>query len=230
MIGIIIAMKDEISNVNALAKDISVFESNIFKYYIFNKGDKTFVLTFSGIGKANAASCVTELINSFSISKVINIGSCGACDKSLSIFDIVFLENTYYLDVDASMFGYEIGQIPQEKPFFESKNNFEKTIKTIMNENGFNFFELNGATADSFIHRENICNFNKNILQKVSCIDMESTAISQISFKKNIETCFIKVISDNLYSEKKSNEEFRENIKKISNLITDIINIITNNL
>lgn len=230
MTGIIFAMKDEISTLKKISKNISTFDSGFFKYFLFSKDNKEFVATFCGIGKANAAACTIDMIKTFSVKNILNIGTCGSCDINLDIFGVAVLKNNYYLDVDATAFGYEKGQVPQEKPFFSCENSFSDKVKNILKNNEINFLEVNGGTADSFIDLNNFKKIDKSLLKKVSCIDMESTAINQIASKKKVNTCFIKLISDSFYSQKKSEEEFKENLKKIALQTTNILNLITSEI
>ena len=51
---------------------------------------------------------------------IINTGSAGALDDSLSVGDILISNNVMYHDADATAFGYDIGQIPQMPAQFEA--------------------------------------------------------------------------------------------------------------
>ena len=230
MTGLIFAMKEEISSIKKLTTNISVFESCFFKYFVFSFNNKEFVATFSGIGKANAAACCLDMIKTFSVKNIINIGSCGSCDVNLNIFDVVVVDKNYYLDVDATAFGYEHGQVPQEKPFFENNNSLNNKVKKILNENNIDFKSLNAGTSDSFIDHSNFKKINKLLFKKISCIDMESAAINQIASKNKTNCCFIKIISDSLYNSKKSTEEFNKNIKKIGKISQNITKILLEKL
>lgn len=230
MIGIIFAMKEEISTLKKISKNISTFESGFFKYFLFSKNDKEFVVAFCGIGKANAAACTIDMIKTFSVDKILNIGSCGSCDINLNIFDIAIIKNNYYLDVDVTAFGYEIGQVPHEKPFFSCENSFSDSIKNIFKNNNIDFQEVNSGTADSFIDLNNFKKIEKSLFKKVSCIDMESAAINQIASKKKVESCFIKLISDSFYTQNKSPNEFKENLKKIASKTSSLLSLIIENI
>lgn len=230
MIGIIFAMKEEMTMLKKISKNISTFNSQFYKYFIFSINNTEFVATFSGIGKANAAACTVDLIKTFSVKKILNIGACGTSDVQLNLLDVVVLKNTYYLDVDATGFGYEMGQVPQEKPFYSCENSFSKKVKNILEKHEIKYFELNGGTADSFISLNNFKKFNKDMLKKVSTIDMESNAINQIASKNKVDTCFIKVISDSLYRSENNEVDFKENLKKINLIIFQILTNIVNNI
>lgn len=223
MIGLIFAMEDEIKALKKIVANISTFHSGFFKYFIFQVNNNEYVATFSGIGKANASACVIDMVKTFSIKKILNIGSCGSCDMNLNVFDVVLVEKNYYLDVDATAFGYEYGQVPKEKPFYEANNIFSDEIEKMLNKNNIIYKKKNCGTADSFISLNNYKKIDKTLLKKVSCIDMESTAIAQICHKNDVSYCFLKVISDSLFTSNKSNDEFKTNMKKVSNICTNLL-------
>ncbi|SLE01063.1 bifunctional Mta/Sah nucleosidase Mtn [Mycobacteroides abscessus subsp. massiliense] len=53
------------------------------------------------------------LLEKFNPEVVINTGSAGALDQTLSIGDILVSNHVLYHDANATAFGYEFGQIPQ---------------------------------------------------------------------------------------------------------------------
>ncbi|MDE5949598.1 MAG: 5'-methylthioadenosine/S-adenosylhomocysteine nucleosidase [Malacoplasma sp.] len=227
MIGFIFAMESEITAVKDINKDIKVYQTDFFKYYLFSQNNQDFVFVFSGIGKANAAAATLEIIKTFSLKKIINIGICGTNKNHLKSNDILILSRNYYLDVDATFFDYEYGQIPKEKPYFENNNELTNSIKSIFDELKIDFIECYGATADSFININNYNQYNKNLFDLVSCLDMEATAIKQIASKTNVQTCFIKIISDNVLVPKNGYEESKKNWPLI---VTKIIGILTDKI
>ncbi len=223
MIGLIFALKEEISSIKKLSSDIKTYQSNFFKYFIFQVNGKEYVATYCGVGKANAAACTADMINSFSVKKILNIGSCGSKDMNVNIFDIVLVNRNYYIDVDATIFGYDYGQIPQEPTCYENNNSFAKAIKNILDKNDVKYFYANCGTSDSFVDVNNYKKINKDLFKKISCIDMEAAAINQIATKSKVECCFIKIISDSLFNDMRSDEEFDKNIKKIGNMTVEIL-------
>ncbi|MDE5545322.1 MAG: 5'-methylthioadenosine/S-adenosylhomocysteine nucleosidase, partial [Malacoplasma sp.] len=210
MIGFIFAMENEITSVKDINKNIKVYQTDFFKYYLFSQNNQDFVFVFSGIGKANAACATLEIIKTFSLKKIINIGICGTNKKHLKPNDILVLRRNYYLDVDATFFGYKPGQIPKEKPYFENNNELTNSVKLIFNEQKIDFIECYGASSDSFININNFNKFDNNLFNLVSCLEMEATAIKQVANKANVETCFIKVISDNVLENESSYEKTKD--------------------
>lgn len=226
MNGIIIAMRDEITSISELCDDVKVYETNFFKYYIFNKNNKNFVLVFSGIGKTNSSACTVDLIKTFKVENILNIGVCGTNSSEYEKNSVVLLSRNYYLDVDVTEFGYKPGQVPKEPEYFENENKFNETIKSILKANEITFKQAYGATLDSFINLNNIDNFDSQLFETVSCFDMESCAIKHVASKAKVNTSFIKIISDNILA--KTNE-YNETKDVWPTTVTNILKLIINN-
>src|SRR5690606_31837433 len=75
--------------------------------------DKDVILLKSGIGKVNAAMSTTILLEKYQPDVVINTGSAGGYDENLDVGAIVISDEVRHHDVDATIFGYEMGQVPQ---------------------------------------------------------------------------------------------------------------------
>lgn len=227
MIGFIFSMESEITSVKDINKNIKVYQTDFYKYYLFTSNNQDFVFTFSGIGKSNAAAATLEIIKTFSLKKLINVGICGTNKSNIKTNDILILLRNYYLDVDATFFNYEYGQIPKEKPYFDNNNELTNLIKSIFKSEKVDFIECYGGTADSFVSIYNFKQFNPDLFRLVSSIDMEATAIKQIASKASVETCFIKVVSDSvLFSE----NHYEKNKNIWPSTVTKIVNLLTNKI
>ncbi|MEX5941702.1 5'-methylthioadenosine/S-adenosylhomocysteine nucleosidase [Mammaliicoccus sciuri] len=93
---------------------------HVYFSYKGNIEDKQVVLAQSGIGKVNAAITATLLINEFKPDLIINTGSAGSVDSELNIGDIIISNKVYYHDVNATAFGYKLGQVPSMPEFYET--------------------------------------------------------------------------------------------------------------
>lgn len=91
------------------------------------------------------------LIEKFNPEVVINTGSAGALDQTLSIGDILVSNHVLYHDANATAFGYEYGQIPQmPKTYTTDPTLLKKTMHVLEQQ------QLNGkvgmiVSGDSFI-------------------------------------------------------------------------------
>ena len=117
MIGIIGAMEDEVAQ---LKKNMEIEETTEVASLSFCRGKlsgREVVVVRSGIGKVNAAICTQILVDQFHVDVIINTGIAGSLDAEIDIGDIVISTDAVEHDMDASIFGDPIGQIPQMDTF-----------------------------------------------------------------------------------------------------------------
>lgn len=151
MIGIIGAMEEEVTILKRKLNDMNEINIAHVKFYVGKLNHKEVVLTQSGIGKVNASISTTLLIEKFNPEVVINTGSAGALDQTLSIGDILVSNHVLYHDANATAFGYEYGQIPQmPKTYTTDPTLLKKTMHVLEQQ------QLNGkvgmiVSGDSFI-------------------------------------------------------------------------------
>ena len=134
MIGIIGAMEEEVAILKDKLTDMNEISVAHVKFYRGKLNSKEVVLTQSGIGKVNAAISTTLLIEKFNPNLIINTGSAGALDESLSVGDMLISNDVVYHDVDATAFGYKQGQIPQMPLEFKSDQELLKSVETVINK------------------------------------------------------------------------------------------------
>jgi nucleoside phosphorylase len=76
------------------------------------------------------------------------------------------------------------------------------------------------ATGETFINAKNISKYS---MQNIAAVEMEAAAISQICFKNKISFFAVKIVSDNIMIEDKSEKQWTDNINSIGSLIIKII-------
>lgn len=226
MIGIIVALEDELNSYKTLTEKFNIHISQNQKFYIFYQNDNMFVLTFSGVGKVNAAYSAFNMIKTFNIKKIINIGSCGSFKKDIKINDTIIVDKFYYLDVDATAFGYQLGQVPKEKPFYFFNNNLKHEIISCFDKNDINYINSNIGTSDSFINQNNFSNLYNANFDLISCFDMEATSIAQICDKNEVDFVAIKNVSDNILDSISNSDQFHNHLKQVAIKLTNIIKLI----
>jgi len=221
-IGIIGAMTEEIS---LLKNRLQLNKEEQYQNKTYYTGillGKNIVLTQCGIGKVNAALVTQTLISKYSVDIVINLGLAGALAEDLNIGNIVVSSDLVYHDVDATGFGYDLGQIPGDTPTFFSSD--EKLVN-IASQNA-EVFVGRIATGDQFVgdilQKEKIReNFN------ALCVEMEGAAIAHTCHLNNIPFVVIRSISDRASGG--AFEEFKQNItiavENSTKIVEDIIKI-----
>ena len=96
---------------------------------------KEVIVVKSGIGKVNAAVCTQILVDDFKADAVINTGIAGSLKAEINIGDIVVSTDLLYHDMDATNFGYPLGQIPQMDVFaFEADEKLADLAKKACEE------------------------------------------------------------------------------------------------
>ncbi|MFC6402727.1 5'-methylthioadenosine/adenosylhomocysteine nucleosidase [Mammaliicoccus sciuri] len=211
MIGIIGAMEEE---VEILKSSIENRETIQIAHVIFYKGnieDKQVVLAQSGIGKVNAAITATLLINEFKPDLIINTGSAGSVDRELNIGDIIISNKVYYHDVNATAFGYKLGQVPSMPEFYETDSKLIDLAKSSIEQLDLNGIVGEVATGDSFIGSIDQRKVIKSNFPTASVVEMEAGAIAQTCYQYNVPIIVTRAVSD--LADKESDVTFEEFLK-----------------
>lgn len=111
-IGIIGAMAQEVEILRNLMVEPKVTEFANCKIFEGKINNTRVALLQSGIGKVAAAIGTTLLIQLTQPDIIINTGSAGGLDPNLNVGDILISTEVRHYDVDVTLFGYEMGQLP----------------------------------------------------------------------------------------------------------------------
>jgi adenosylhomocysteine nucleosidase len=71
------------------------------------------VVVHTGIGTTNAAAAAQFAVDRFAPGRIVNMGLVGCLDERIGIGSVHSVETCAFFDVDATVFGYKIGQIPR---------------------------------------------------------------------------------------------------------------------
>lgn len=178
----------------------------------------------TGVGKTNAAITTTQFILENNPDVIINIGTAGAINKNVAINDFVCASRLAYWDVDATDFGYQLGQVPKEDKYMEIDNT--KFLNLIKDCN-FNIHEGTILTGDSFISNHNLDKIKVDAFVNPLCCEMESMAIVQTAHKFNIPIYVLRTISDNAFIN--SHIEFDQYLSIVSKQYLTLFDLIIKN-
>ena len=198
MIGIIGAMEEEVAE---LKKDMQIDETIEQAGMVFCKGSlggKDVVIVRSGIGKVNAAACAQILINHFGVTHVMNTGVAGSLNAKIDIGDIVVSTDAMYHDVDATIFGYAKGEVPQVgTASFVADEMLRKAAVEAVKEAApdIHVFEGRVVSGDQFISSREVKNHIRDTFQG-DCTEMEGAAIAQVAYINEVPFVIIRAISD----------------------------------
>lgn len=185
------ALKKEMENKTVTVKAGMEFCQGILK-------GQNVVIVRSGIGKVNAAVCTQILVDVFHITKVINTGIAGSLNAGIDIGDVVIATDLVHHDMDATNFGYPLGQIPQLDVFsFESdKEISEIAAKACLEANpDIHVFRGRIVSGDQFISNKEVKNRITDNFEAY-CTEMEGAAIAQTAYLNKIPFAVIRAISD----------------------------------
>ncbi len=194
MIGIIGAMDEEVEQI----VQVMEVEKEEVKASMTFKAGKEVVIVRSGIGKVNAAVCTQILVDDFGVDYVINTGIAGSLNAKIDIGDIVISSDVLHHDVDATGFGYAVGQIPRMDTLsFQADEQLielaKAACKKVVPSIGAHVGRI--VSGDQFIS-------DKAVKDKITanfkgyCTEMEGAAIAQAAYLNKVPFLILRAISD----------------------------------
>lgn len=156
------------------------------------------VVVKSGVGKVNAAVCTQILADEFEVDAIVNTGIAGSLKPEINIGDIVISTDVVHHDMDATGFGYPLGQVPQMNVFsFAASETLRETAREVCAGEipDIGVFEGRIVSGDQFIAERD----KKEMIASAFggyCTEMEGAAIAQTAWLNGIEFVIIRAISD----------------------------------
>lgn len=196
MIGIVGAMEEEVVILKEKINGRKDSEIAGCEFYSGKINDVDIVLLKSGIGKVNAAMGTTLLIQIYNPDYIINTGSAGGFNKELKVGDIVISRELRYHDVDATVFGYEYGQVPGMPPLYSPDGDLVDIAEKCAEKLNIDVVKGLITSSDSFMSDEGRVNEVKDLFPDVHAAEMEATAIAQVSSQFGIPFVVIRSLSD----------------------------------
>lgn len=198
MLGIIGAMDEEVSKIKEEMTEVRVVNKAGMQFFCGKLSQKPVVVVRSGIGKVNAALCSQILADDFAVSAIVNTGIAGSLKNEINIGDIVLSTDAVQHDMDASGFGYALGQIPRMDTLaFVADERLlslaEECCKEVNPE--ISVWRGRVVSGDQFIDKKEkkqwlVQNFGG------SCTEMEGAAIAQAAYLNQIPFLIVRAISD----------------------------------
>ena len=198
MLGIIGAMDEEVSKLKEIMDDIEISTRASMEFYKGTLQGKPVVVVRSGIGKVNAGLCTQILVDVFDVKMVINTGIAGSLDAKIDIGDIVISTEALQHDMDATQFGYPLGQIPRMETFaFPADETMVKVAKEACEKVNPEIHVFTGriVTGDQFVASSEVKDRIKENFDGL-CTEMEGAAIAQAAWLNNVPFVIIRAISD----------------------------------
>ena len=198
IIGIIGAMEEEVA---VLKQSMEIEEAVSYASMDFCKGKlcgKDVVIVRSGIGKVNAGICAQILVDKFNVDMLINTGIAGSLDAQIDIGDMVISTDCVEHDVDASIFGDPVGQVPRMDTFsFPADATLvEKAVAANEEANpDIKTFTGRIVSGDQFVSSSEVKDKLVTLFQ-AKCTEMEGAAIAHAAYLNKVSCVIIRAISD----------------------------------
>lgn len=198
MIGIIGAMEEEVQALKDEMEDAVVKKFAGMTFYEGKLCGKETVVVQSGIGKVNAAICTQVLADRFGVKAVINTGIAGSLDADIDIGDIVISTDAVEHDMDASIFGDPLGQVPRMDTFsFPADEELVQKAVAANEEANPDIRTFTGrvVSGDQFVSSGEVKERLVNLFG-AKCTEMEGAAIAHAAYLNQISCVIIRAISD----------------------------------
>lgn len=198
MIGIIGAMEEEVA---ILKQNMQVEEVKEIASMTFCKGTlkgQDVVIVRSGIGKVNAAICAQILVDYFNVDSLINTGIAGSLNAQIDIGDMVISTDAVHHDMDASIFGDPVGQVPRMDTFsFPADKKLVQLAKEANEEVNPDIHTFVGrvVSGDQFVSDGTVKDRIVTLFDAM-CTEMEGAAIAHAAYLNKVSYVIIRAISD----------------------------------
>ena len=207
-IAIIVAMQSEFELVSNILENAEAREIEGAKALVGELSGQPIILLKSGIGKVNAAMQVTSLIAEMHPDYIINSGVAGGIGEGMHQGDIVVGTECCYHDVWCGE--GEWGQVQGFPLKFSANEHLLEAAKRVIKDNflspkaqrpsvqlsTFNFQLGLICTGDQFISDLATLQGIKRNFPDGKAVDMESAAIAQVCYAKQVPFMSLRIVSD----------------------------------
>lgn len=197
-IGIIGAMELEVEELKTAMTVSKIEKKANMEFYEGTLSDASVVIVRSGVGKVNAALCTQILADMFEVTHIINTGVAGSLNPKLDIGDILISKDALHHDVDATIFGYKPGEVPQlGLREFPADERLAQLAKETCEKVNPDIHAVLGrvVSGDQFISGNEI---KERLIREYQgdCAEMEGASIAHGAYLNNIPFVIIRAISD----------------------------------
>ncbi|OJA04473.1 5'-methylthioadenosine/S-adenosylhomocysteine nucleosidase [Halomonas sp. QHL1] len=196
-IGIIGAMAQEVSTLVSQLDNPQRYEHAGFVFHTGTRYGLEVIVLQSGIGKVNAAVGTAILLERHLPDAIINTGSAGGFAADLAIGDVIISDEVRHHDVDAVVFGYEIGQVPgMPAAYLADKSLREVARNAIASLGEVQVREGLIATGDAFMSDPARVDATRAQFPSMLAVEMEAAAIAQTCHLYQCPFVVIRALSD----------------------------------
>ena len=169
----------------------------ILAYTGIYEGKKVTIMA-SGMGNPSMGIYSYELYKYYDVENIIRIGSCGAYDENINIYDILLVESSY----SESTYG-QVQNGDNENILYSSSELNDKILKT-----GHNIIVGRVHSCDAFYNNVDKKKLNKE--KKCLAVEMETFALFHNAKALNKKATALLTVSDSLITGASLDAEARE--------------------
>lgn len=196
-IGIIGAMAQEVEQLASLLEGRETRQHIGLTFHTGRLYGVEVVILQSGIGKVNAAIGTTLMLDTYQPEAIINTGSAGGFGKGLEIGDVVISSEVRHHDVDAVVFGYEHGQVPQMPAAYLPDARLVEVARDCVEQlSEVHVVEGLIATGDVFMANPELVAKTRTRFPTMLAAEMEGAAIAQTCHLYGCPFVVIRALSD----------------------------------
>ncbi|MCM1326866.1 MAG: 5'-methylthioadenosine/adenosylhomocysteine nucleosidase [Bacteroidales bacterium] len=197
-VGIIGAMDLEVEELKEKMTVANITKKANMEFFEGTLNGAEVVIVKCGIGKINAALCVQILADVFAVTHIINTGVAGSLNAKLDIGDILISRDALHHDMDVTIFGYALGEVPQMGfREFKADENLIALAKASCEKVNPDLHTLVGrvVSGDQFISSKEVKERLISTFQG-DCAEMEGASIAHGAYLNGIPFVIIRAISD----------------------------------
>lgn len=163
------------------------------------------VLVRSGIGLVAAASAVATVLTQVSPAVVISAGTTGGLGREVEVGDVCVSTDLAYTDVDATAFGYAIGQTPGQPATFPGdpalvaraggQEASQALRRATPSSTAARIHCGQMLAGGSFVTAANVKD-TRSLFPRAVSTDMESTALAQVAHAAGVGFASVRGVSD----------------------------------
>jgi adenosylhomocysteine nucleosidase len=160
------------------------------------------LLVHSGIGFVNAASALTTAIvrareQGAEHPLVLSAGTAGGLGAGVAAGDVVVGSRYINIDADARVFGYRLGQVPGMPAVYDADERMLAAVASLTPDAGADWALRTGpiVSSYSFVTADRAAIARANF-PEAAAVDMESSAIAQVSYSNGLGFASVRGISD----------------------------------
>ncbi|MFP3344381.1 5'-methylthioadenosine/S-adenosylhomocysteine nucleosidase [Halomonas sp. SIMBA_159] len=196
-IGIIGAMAQEVTILAGQLDNAERYEHAGFVFHTGTRHGLEIIILQSGIGKVNAAVGTAILLERHQPDAIINTGSAGGFATDLAIGDVIISDEVRHHDVDAVVFGYELGQVPGMPAAYQADSRLREIARGAIATLGeVNVREGMIATGDAFMADPERVAKTREQFPTMLAVEMEGAAIAQTCYLYRCPFVVIRALSD----------------------------------